>query len=202
MSENLRDITDGKGIPIRENDIDTDRIIPARYMKVVTFEGLGKYAFYDVRFDNEGKAKDHPFNDNRFKEGSILIVNQNFGCGSSREHAPQALQKYGIKAIIGESFAEIFNGNCTSLGIPAVKCSQNDVLHLQEMVEQNPDLEITIDLEAKTITAGDYVFALDLNENYRKALSKGQWDSTTLLLANQDKVEKTISSLPYISAFI
>jgi hypothetical protein len=99
MSENLRNITDGKGIPIRENDIDTDRIIPARYMKVVTFEGLGKYAFYDVRFDADGNPKDHPFNDNKYKQGSIMIVNQNFGCGSSREHAPQALQKYGITAI-------------------------------------------------------------------------------------------------------
>jgi 3-isopropylmalate/(R)-2-methylmalate dehydratase small subunit len=201
MSENLRNITDGKGIPIRENDIDTDRIIPARYMKVVTFEGLGKYAFYDVRFDADGNPKDHPFNDNKYKQGSIMIVNQNFGCGSSREHAPQALQKYGITAIIGESFAEIFNGNCTSLGIPAVRCKHEDVLHLQEMVENDPDLEITIDLEAKTVTAGDYVFELSINEAYRKALSEGKWDSTTLLIKNSDQVEGTIAQLSYMRNF-
>src|SRR3989338_1893157 len=139
MTENHKlEIIEGKGIPIQGNDIDTDRIIPARFMKCVTFEGLGKYAFYDERFDENGNKKKHSFNEEKFLKGSILIVNKNFGCGSSREHAPQALQKFGIKAIIGESFAEIFASNCAVMGIPTVTAPYDAIENLMMFVEEKP----------------------------------------------------------------
>ena len=144
----------GRAIPVPGNDIDTDRIIPARYMKTVTFEGLGKFAFYDARFDAYGKQKQQPFNDERFKGAGILLVNKNFGCGSSREHAPQSLLRYGIKAIVGESFAEIFAGNCSMLGIPAVVVSEKDVLELMRSVEKNPNAEIGVNLETQKVSVG------------------------------------------------
>ena len=136
-----RQIT-GTGIPVPGNDIDTDRIIPARFMKCVTFDGLEQYAFYDERFSGD-TPKAHPFNDDRFLGGSILIVNKNFGCGSSREHAPQALVRFGMRAIIGESFAEIFAGNCTALGVPAVTASQDHITQLMQAVESDPKIRIT-----------------------------------------------------------
>lgn len=191
----------GRGIPIRENDIDTDRIIPARYMKVVTFEGIGKYAFYDARFDESGKEMEHPFNDPRFKGGSVLLVNRNFGCGSSREHAPQALMRYGVSALVGESFAEIFAGNCTVLGIPTATVSHDDVTALQDLVEKDPSLEITVDLDAKEVRAGGKTFPITMKETYRKALATGLWDSTAELLLNKSLIEAKAQNLPYIAGF-
>lgn len=202
MSENLlRNITVGLGIPVRENDIDTDRIIPARFMKCVTFEGLGEYAFYDARFTEDGKEKDFAFNDTRFKKGSIMVVNKNFGCGSSREHAPQALMRYGVKAIIGESFAEIFQGNCTTMGIPTATLGEVDIAELQAQVEKNPSLEITIDLEAKAVKAGGKTYKIVLKEAYRKALAEGSWDSTAALLANKPTIAEKVKSLPYMHGY-
>lgn len=194
----VRAIIQGRGIPVMENDIDTDRIIPARFMKCVTFEGLGQYAFYDARFNEDGTSKGHPFDDPRFKGGSILITGRNFGCGSSREHAPQALQKFGIQAIIGESFAEIFIGNCTSIGIPCVSLNREDVEALAQLVEENPDTLITIDLHEKLVRTPEENFYLEINESFRRSLASGTWDTTAALLQNLDKIKQLASRLPYM----
>ncbi len=188
----------GTGIPVPGNDIDTDRIIPARFMKCVSFEGLEQYAFYDVRFDEDGKTKDHPFNDHRFQGGSVLLVNKNFGCGSSREHAPQALVRFGMNAIVGESFAEIFAGNCTALGVPAVTTSQGNIAALTAKVESDSSLTLTVDLEAKTVTCGDLTVDVDIPESSRQALVEGSWDTTAQLLANKPDIEKTAAAIPYM----
>jgi len=187
----------GKALPIQGNDIDTDRVIPARYMKSVTFSGLGAYAFYDERYDEEGKPKEHPMNSSRYKGASIMVVNKNFGCGSSREHAPQALRDFGISALIGESFAEIFAGNCTALGMPAVTVSEEVAGELQKRVAENPGEEIEIDLESMIIRAGDYQAVASMPGTYRKAMLDGSWDSTSLLLQAKDEIEKVESSLHY-----
>ncbi|PSQ55295.1 3-isopropylmalate dehydratase small subunit [Halobacteriales archaeon SW_12_67_38] len=141
----------GTGVPIRGNDIDTDQIIPARFMKVVTFDGLGQFAFFDQRFDDDDQPKEHPMNEERFRDASVMVVNANFGCGSSREHAPQALKRWGIDALIGESFAEIFAGNCLALGIPTVTADAERIADLQEFVEDNPDAAIDVDVAAETV---------------------------------------------------
>ncbi|WP_028973338.1 3-isopropylmalate dehydratase small subunit [Spirochaeta cellobiosiphila] len=201
MDDSKRNKVTGKGIPLPGNDIDTDRVIPARFMKCVTFDGLGEFAFYDARFEEDGSEKDHPFNDPAFKEGSILIVNKNFGCGSSREHAPQALQKYGITGVIGESFAEIFNGNCTAMGIPAVKLSKSDIEILMDEVRNNPQTSLTIDLDTRKVITDSKEYDLDLPESYRNALKEGAWDTTAVLLANKDKIQKVSTRLPYIDNF-
>ena len=189
----------GTGIPVPGNDIDTDRIIPARFMKCVTFDGLEKYAFYDVRFDENGRTKDHPFNDPRFQGGSILIVRKNFGCGSSREHAPQALMRFGMRGIIGESFAEIFAGNCTALGIPAVTASQATVAALSEIVANHPDTQIAIDLTRKEVTCGPFKAPIDIPEAARQALVEGSWDTTAQLLAARNEIQATAAAIPYMS---
>ena len=191
----------GTAVPIRGNDIDTDRIIPARYLKEVTFARMGEYPFFDERFDASGKKKDHPFNDPEYKGASLLFVNKNFGCGSSREHAPQALYRFGIKAIVGESFAAIFAGNCTMMGLPAVVVGAKEIAQLMKSVEENPRTEFNIDLETKTLTYGNVKIAIDLPESYRTALTTGSWDSTALLRANLDQVKKTAARLPYMSGF-
>ncbi|TVR31910.1 MAG: 3-isopropylmalate dehydratase small subunit [Spirochaetaceae bacterium] len=191
----------GRGIPVRGNDIDTDQIIPARYMKVVTFEGLGQYAFYDVRFKEDGSQKPHPFNESRYQGAGILLVNRNFGCGSSREHAPQALQKAGIQAVVGESFAEIFAGNCTAMGVPAVTLSSQDMLQLMETVEQEPTTEIHLDLRSNTLTAARQSFTFSLPPAYRNSLIAGTWDSTSVLLDNLEQIHQTAARLPYVDGF-
>ena len=191
----------GKGIPVRGNDIDTDQIIPARFMKVVTFHGLGEYAFHDVRFDERGEPREHPFNDPRYKNGSILIVNGNFGCGSSREHAPQALMRSGMKAIVGESFAEIFAGNCTAMGIPAIQVSPAEVRELQATVEEAPDIAIHIDLPSHVLSAGPLELTFELPSAYRNALVAGTWDSTAVMLANKTRIRATADTLPYMTNF-
>jgi len=191
----------GRGVPVPGSDIDTDRIIPARFMKAVTFEGLGQYAFFDVRFDQEGNKKDHPFNDPRYEGASILIVGSNFGCGSSREHAPQALMRFGINAIIGESFAEIFAGNCSALGIPAVRVSPQEAEMLMHLVQEKPETQVSIDLEKKTVTAAGYEIRLEMPEAGRRVLVDGTWDSTAVLLANREAIERTAARIPYVQGF-
>jgi 3-isopropylmalate/(R)-2-methylmalate dehydratase small subunit len=153
-TEDIPEVThvSGSGIPIRGNDIDTDQIIPARFMKVVTFDGLGEFAFFDLRFDDEDNQKDHPMNEERYQDANVMVVNSNFGCGSSREHAPQALMRWGIDAIIGESFAEIFAGNCLALGIPTVTADHETINALQQWVDDNPDGEISVDVASETVT--------------------------------------------------
>jgi 3-isopropylmalate/(R)-2-methylmalate dehydratase small subunit len=191
----------GTAVPIRGNDIDTDRIIPARYLKEPTFARMGDYPFFDERFDAAGKKKDHPFNDPEYKGASILFVNKNFGCGSSREHAPQALYRFGIKAVVGESFAAIFAGNCTMMGLPAVVVGAEEIEQLMKSVADNPRTEYTVNLENKTISYGAQTIAIDLPETYRTALTKGFWDSTALLRANLQQVRKTAAKLPYVTGF-
>jgi 3-isopropylmalate/(R)-2-methylmalate dehydratase small subunit len=191
----------GTAVPMRGNDIDTDRIIPARYLKEVTFSRMGDYPFFDERFDASGKKKDHPFNDPEYRGASVLFVNKNFGCGSSREHAPQALYRFGIKAIVGESFAAIFSGNCTMMGLPTVTATHDEVALMMKTVEENPKTKFTVDIERKTISFDDKRIAIDLPETYRSALTSGYWDSTALLRANLEQVKKTAAKLPYIGGF-
>ena len=191
----------GTAVPIRGNDIDTDRIIPARYLKEPTFARMGDYPFFDERFDPSGKKKDHPLNDPEYRGASLLFVNKNFGCGSSREHAPQALYRFGIKAIVGESFAAIFAGNCTMMGLPAVVVGAKEIDQLIKSVEENPRTEYTVDLEKKTISYGNQKLPFDMPESYRTALTQGYWDSTVLLRANLDEVKLTAAKLPYMGGF-
>ena len=191
----------GTAVPIHGNDIDTDRIIPARYLKEVTFARMGEYPFFDERFDASGKKKDHPFNDSEYKGASLLFVNKNFGCGSSREHAPQALYRFGIQAIVGESFAAIFAGNCTMMGVPAVMVGAKEIEQLMKSVEEDPRTEYSVDLENKTLSYSQQKIAIDLPETYRIALTAGSWNSTALLHANLDQVKKTAAKLPYMTGF-
>ena len=191
----------GTAVPIGGNDIDTDRIIPARYLKEPTFARMGNYPFFDERFDSSGKKKDHPLNDPEYRGASLLFVNKNFGCGSSREHAPQALYRFGIKAIVGESFAAIFAGNCTMMGLPAVVVGAKEIDQLIKSVEENPRTEYTVDLEKKTISYGNQKLPFDMPETYRTALTQGYWDSTALLRANLDQVKLTAAKLPYMGGF-
>ncbi len=197
-TELKRNQVTGTGIPVSGNDIDTDRIIPARFMKCVTFEGLEQYVFYDVRFDAEGQPKAHPYNEARYQGGSVLIVNKNFGCGSSREHAPQALMRFGMRAVIGESFAEIFAGNCTALGIPAVTASPKDITALMQIVDKTPTSSITVDLESKTATCGDLNVAINMPESSRQSLAEGVWDTTAQLLDKKAIAEAT-ARIPYLN---
>jgi 3-isopropylmalate/(R)-2-methylmalate dehydratase small subunit len=193
----------GTGVPVRGNDVDTDEIIPARFLKVVTFDGLGQFAFFDERFDDEDEPLEHPFNEQRFQGASVLAVNANFGCGSSREHAPQALMRWGIDAVVGESFAEIFAGNCLALGIPTVTASQTDVEALQDFVDEHPDAEIEVDVEAEEVRYGGTddttptTIDASVDDAQRRALVDGVWDTTALMAANADSVEATAGSLPY-----
>ena len=188
----------GTGIPVHGNDIDTDQIIPARFMKVVTFDGLGEFAFFDQRFDDEDNEKEHPFNEPQYQDANVMVVNANFGCGSSREHAPQALVRWGIDAIIGESFAEIFAGNCLALGVPTVTADTETVEAIQSWVAENPDQDIHIDVENETVTYGETTVAVTVNDAQRKALVDGIWDTTALMSANKAEIEKTAAALPYV----
>lgn len=191
----------GTVIPVRGNDIDTDRILPARYLKEVTFSRMGEYPFYDERFDQEGKAKHHPFNDPRYKGASLLFVNKNFGCGSSREHAPQALFRYGIQAIVGESFAAIFAGNCVMMGIPTVTVSHEEMEELMKSAESSPKTVYTVDLETSTLSYDERQIRFDLPASSWNALVTGAWDSTSMLRANLGKVKGIASRLPYMTGF-
>ncbi|MFO7178443.1 MAG: 3-isopropylmalate dehydratase small subunit [Pseudomonadota bacterium] len=189
----------GRGVYVPGDDIDTDRIIPARFMKCVTFDGLGAYAFYDARFDEQGNSKGHPLDDPRFRGATILLSNSNFGCGSSREHAPQALSKFGIRAIIAESFAEIFFGNATTLGMPCVSVTRDAVSELARAIEADPATEVTLDLEAKTVRAGTLSFPFDMKPGARDALIRGEWDPIGQLLDAANDVRAVAQQLPYLS---
>ncbi|MFC6973600.1 3-isopropylmalate dehydratase small subunit [Halomicroarcula sp. GCM10025709] len=192
------DYVEGTGIPIRGNDIDTDQIIPARFMKVVTFDGLGEFAFFDLRFDDEDTQKEHPMNEERFGDANVMVVNNNFGCGSSREHAPQALMRWGIDAIIGEGFAEIFAGNCLALGIPTVTADHETINALQQWVDDNPDGEIEVDVAAETVRYGGNEASVSVDDAQRQALVEGIWDTTALMKANRNAIEETAGQLPYL----
>lgn len=190
----------GRAVFIPGADIDTDRIIPARFMKCVTFDGLGEFAFYDVRFDpNTGEKTNHPLNDERFSGASILLAGVNFGCGSSREHAPQSLKKYGFNGVIAESFAEIFFGNSTTLAMPCVIASGADIAKLRDAVEADPSLEVTIDVEALKVSAANGIsFPVTMPDSAREALVSGRWDPIQELLDNDSAIEAKARELHYV----
>jgi 3-isopropylmalate/(R)-2-methylmalate dehydratase small subunit len=183
------------------NDIDTDRIIPARFMKCVTFDGLGEFLFHDVRKDPKtGETTNHPLNDPRFKGATILLSGANFGCGSSREHAPQAIQKYGFRAIIAENFAEIFFGNCTTLGMPCATASREDIAKIAAAIEKDPQLPIVIDVANQEIRFGGQTVKANIRETARDALVNGRWDAIGELLDGTAAVKATAAKLPYLAA--
>lgn len=196
--EKIAQVT-GTAVHVPGSDIDTDRIIPARFMKCVTFDGLGAYLFYDVRHDESGKKKDHPLNDPRFQGASILLSNANFGCGSSREHAPQALAKFGIRAVVAESFAEIFFGNATTLGMPCVSVAHDDLLLLAKVVEVEPETTVTVDLVQGTVTAGDVKVSASIKAGAREALVSGTWDPIAQLLDGAEQARQVAGQLPYLT---
>jgi len=180
----------GRGLPLRGNDIDTDRIIPARFLRCVTFEGLGAHVFADDRAQGA-----HPFDQPQYQGAKILVVNANFGCGSSREHAPQALYRWGIRAIVGESFAEIFAGNCLALGLPVVTASAAVVAQLQDRMAANPAQEFTLDIAQLTLSAADQTWAVRMETGVQQALCQGTWDACAQLLANREAILATAARL-------
>ena len=186
----------GTAIPLPGNDIDTDRIIPARYLRSVTFEGLGAEVFKDERFNDDGSPKAHPFNDGKYDGATLLFVGRNFGCGSSREHAPQAIMRFGIKAIIGESFAEIFAGNCTSLGIPVCTADEQAIEGLQKLVQDDPRTVFDLDLEAQTLSYGDKSIPVDISPAAKTALLAGTWNTLDELLQNEAAIDEVHRRLP------
>jgi 3-isopropylmalate/(R)-2-methylmalate dehydratase small subunit len=188
---------EGRGLPLRGDDIDTDRIMPARFLVSVSFEGTERHLFVDDRAANS----DHPFNDARYQGASILVVNKNFGCGSSREHAPQGLVRSGIRAIVGESFSEIFRGNAAILGMPCFSAAHEDVDRLQTLIEQAPETPIATDVESGAIAAGGITISAMLPAALRDAFLSGQWNPTAMLLDRFDEVRAVAARLPYIRGF-
>ncbi len=191
----------GRAVCVPGNDIDTDRIIPARFMKCVTFDGLGQYLFYDVRKDTTtGKDTNHPLNDARFKGATILLSGANFGCGSSREHAPQAIQKYGIKSVIAENFAEIFFGNSITLGMPLACAKREDIAKIAAAVEKDPATEVVIDVVKQEIRFAGQTVPAQIRDTARDALINGRWDAIGELLDGVPAVKETAKKLPYLAA--
>jgi 3-isopropylmalate/(R)-2-methylmalate dehydratase small subunit len=190
----------GRGVYVPGNDIDTDRIIPARFMKCVTFDGLGEFLFHDVRKHADGTDKPHPLNEARFKGATILLSGANFGCGSSREHAPQAIQKHGFKAVVAENFAEIFFGNCTTLGIPCATASREDIAKIAAAIEQNPQVEVVVDVAQREIRFGGQNVKAEVRAAARDALVNGRWDPIGELLDGMADMKATAKGLPYLAA--
>lgn len=188
----------GRGVYIPGEDIDTDRIIPARFMKCITFDGLGEFLFYDMRKNEDGTDKPHPLNDPRFSEATILLSGSNFGCGSSREHAPQALYRHGFRAIIAESFAEIFFGNSTTLGMPCMSLPRNDIAEIASAIEANPELELTVDIEHSTVQVGDKIYQAKLRDSARYGLIEGRWDPIAELLEGKKEIDEVAGRLSYV----
>src|SRR5688572_13997283 len=188
----------GPGLPLRGNDIDTDRIIPARFLRSVSFEGLERHLFEDDIAQTRSQGVTHPLADARFENASILVVNRNFGCGSSREHAPQAIRRKGFSAVVGESFSEIFFGNSVALGMPCVTASQADVDRLQRIIDEQPSTDITIDVEALQLRCGAVQIGIALPSAARESFLDGTWDATGLLLDRFEQVEATMREIPYI----
>ncbi len=196
--EIIREVS-GPALPLPGDNIDTDRIIPARFLKSISFEGLEQHLFEDDRAQVDGQGGErHPFSDPRYDAATILIVNANFGCGSSREHAPQAIRRRGIRAIVGESFSEIFFGNSVALGLPCVTAVPEAVDTLIQMVTRDPALEVTVNLADLQVTAGTYRFTIDMPAAARDGFLDGSWDATGLLLDRYEEVEAVAARLPYV----
>ena len=185
----------GRGIPLTGDDIDTDRIIPARFLRCVTFDGLGQQVFADDRAQLAGQ---HPFDQPHYQGAEIFVVNRNFGCGSSREHAPQAIARWGIKALIGESFAEIFFGNCVAMGVPCVTVSAEVAQTLQAKIAAHPQQPLELNLETLTITMADYQAAVAIAAGSRQMFLSGTWDACGQLVAQASAIQATAAQLPYI----
>ncbi|EKQ67298.1 3-isopropylmalate dehydratase, small subunit [Leptolyngbyaceae cyanobacterium JSC-12] len=194
MVSEVKSVT-GRGIPLLGNDIDTDRIIPARFLRCVTFDGLGAQVFADDRAQMNGQ---HAFDLPQYQGAEVLVVNANFGCGSSREHAPQAIAKWGIRAIVGESFAEIFFGNCLAMGIPCVTADAATVKNLQETIANAPHALVNLDLETMQVTCGDFSAPVTLADGPRTMLLSGTWDACGQLVARAVQVKATAANLPYV----
>ncbi|MCB1123675.1 MAG: 3-isopropylmalate dehydratase small subunit [Verrucomicrobiae bacterium] len=188
----------GTAVYVPGDDIDTDRIIPARFMKCITFDGLGEFMFYDVRKNEDGSLKQHPLNDPQFAGASIILSGNNFGCGSSREHAPQAIAKAGFKGVIAEGFAEIFFGNSTTLGLPLAVATKEDIQAIVAAVEADPSTEVTIDVKNQRIRFGDQEVTCYIRESARASLVEGTWDPIAELLEGDDEINATARELPYV----
>ena len=189
---------EGRALVVAGEDIDTDRIIPARFLKCVSFDALGEQAFADDRKELEGA---HPFDQPQFQGASILVVNGNFGCGSSREHAPQALMRWGIRAVVGVSFAEIFFGNCLALGIPCTTAAPDQVLSIQAAIQADPSRAWTLDLEVMKFSAEGESWTVSLADGPGEMLRSGRWDATSQLLANGPQVDALMEYMPYLNGF-
>ncbi len=188
----------GRACPLRGDDIDTDRIIKARFLKAITYDGLGEGAFLD---DREAAKGNHALDDERFEGARILVVGRNFGCGSSREHAPQALMRSGFRGFVGASFAEIFAGNCTALGLPWVTLAEPDLAALMDSLEVDPGQEVVIDIEARTVTSRAGTVPARVADGARHQLLEGSWDATSVLLEAGDAIDATAARLPYLAGF-
>ena len=200
-TERLIDKITGRAVPLRGHDIDTDRIIPARFLKCVSFEGLETHAFEDDRKQLGERGQVHAFSNPRYQGARVLVVNSNFGCGSSREHAPQALQRWGIRAVVGESFSEIFFGNAVVLGMPCLTVSSSDAEALLSAVEANPEIELTISVAGQTVEAAGRQYHAAVPAGAREALTTGSWDATGALLDHFEQVRSVAQQLPYLNGF-
>jgi len=189
----------GQGVYVTGNEIDTDRIIPARFMKCVTFDGLGDYLFYDVRKNEDGSNKKHALNDERFAKATILLSGENFGCGSSREHAPQALYRYGFRGLIAESYAEIFFGNCTTLGIPCFSAAKEDIQSIAAAIEADPSIEVSLDVANERIDFGDRSVNAVVRDSARQALCEGKWDMIGELREAEPEITEVAGALAYMA---
>jgi len=192
---------EGTGLPLRGNNIDTDRIIPARFLRSVTFEGLENHLFEDDVAQATERGTPHPIADDKYRTASILVVNGNFGCGSSREHAPQAIRRKGFRAVVGESFSEIFFGNSVAMGMPCLTAAPADIQRLQGAIDAEPSLPIVVDLEAQRVRCGGWEMAASLPAAARESFLDGSWDGTALLLDRFEEVERTASRLPYVAGW-
>lgn len=194
MSASRIERVSGRALPLRGHDIDTDRIIPARYLKAVSFEGLERHLFADDRSDPR-----HVFNQPQYQGARVLLVHRNFGCGSSREHAPQAIQRWGIRAIVGEGYSEIFFGNSVQLGLPCLTVAHEEVERLMAAVEADPALVVAVDIAGLEVTAGALRVKATMPDAAHEALVTGLWDGTGLLLADFDQVRALAETLPYVT---
>jgi 3-isopropylmalate/(R)-2-methylmalate dehydratase small subunit len=197
--EKITSVT-GRGVYVPGNDIDTDRIIPARFMKCVVFDGLGEFLFFDVRHDPQGNKIDHPIDRPEHAGATVLLSGANFGCGSSREHAPQAIHKAGFRAVIAENFAEIFFGNSTTLGIPCVNAAREDIAKVAAAIAADPTLEVTVDVAALEVRFGGQSIKVTQRDTARDALVNGRWDAIGELIDGIDAVKATAAKLPYLAA--